>query len=51
MKEEQRERENIRAVRGKEGGKGEREERERGRKRAMPTLLLVKPKLGMINDR
>lgn len=33
-----------------EGGEGKRG-RGRGRKRAMPTLLLVKPKLGMINDR
>lgn len=26
-------------------------ERETGRRRAMPAVLLVKPKLGMINDR
>lgn len=50
-REEQRE--NIRGVRGR---KGEEDERKRGgggrgRERAMPTLLLVKPKLGMINDR
>lgn len=51
MKEERRERERkYKRSKGERWGR-ERGGRGRGRKRAMPTLLLVKPKLGMINDR
>lgn len=35
----------------RKGGEERDGERETGRRRAMPAVLLVKPKLGMINDR